>query len=189
MILIQIGYKITILQVSILVLQILLQQTLQSIYIVNMREIIDSELGGLLFMINEYKLSCHRTNRYLIISNTQFNIIDLFHTYQYRFCLYSLCLRKIRNVKSIGFQLILGIDEVFAQPQTIFSNQNYDSQVYDSNQPDRVEDLPRAMFSIEFTADSDVYTSKQIFINLTLHNFFVFYQESYQNEIFIQSFY
>ncbi|CAK67843.1 unnamed protein product (macronuclear) [Paramecium tetraurelia] len=49
---------------------------------------------------------------------------------------------KSENLTSIGFQIILGIDEAFIQSNTILALSNYDSNVYDPNQADRVEFYP-----------------------------------------------
>ncbi|CAD8127444.1 unnamed protein product [Paramecium sonneborni] len=53
------------------------------------------------------------------------------------------------NLKSIGFQLILGIDQAFSQSQTIYTNSNYDSLVYDPIQIDQVEFYPFSGFAFQ----------------------------------------
>ncbi|CAK67854.1 unnamed protein product (macronuclear) [Paramecium tetraurelia] len=49
---------------------------------------------------------------------------------------------KSENLISLGFQIILGIDEAFIQSNTILALSNYDSNIYDPNQADRVEFYP-----------------------------------------------
>ncbi|CAD8114839.1 unnamed protein product [Paramecium primaurelia] len=73
------------------------------------------------------------TDIQLLVYFTPPNIVTLYIPY---------VIGRSENLKSIGFQLILGIDEAFTKSQAILSVSNYDSLVYDPIQSNQVELYP-----------------------------------------------
>ncbi|CAD8209509.1 unnamed protein product [Paramecium octaurelia] len=61
------------------------------------------------------------------------NIVSLYNHYS---------IGKSENLISLGYQIVLGIDEFFIKSNSILALTNYSSNVYDPNQADRVEFYP-----------------------------------------------